>query len=100
MTNGNDAETTNNTDTPQAGSRRGAPPTFGILGAVLVAIAVYEVFAGGWLEAAMAFCLGIALLTARFPVFGRGRWQAITGYTLAAVAVVLFGVVITRDLAG
>lgn len=89
-------------DQPAAGDsgRRNAPVTFGLLGAVLMGIAVFEVFAGGWLEAAMAFCLGIALLTARFPVFGRGRWQSVTGYSLAAIAVVLFGVVVTGDLAG
>ncbi len=80
--------------------RRGAPPTFALLGAVLIGIGVFEVFSGGWIEAAMAFCLGIALLTARFPVFGRGRWQTAAGYTLAAVALVLFGVVVTGDLAG
>lgn len=67
------------------------------LGVIFLFLAAIHVAGLQWLDAVVYLSLGILMITTRYPIFGRGKWQTAAGFILAVVGCLLFLVVIARD---
>jgi hypothetical protein len=70
-----------------------------MLGVIFIVVGVFSALGQMWIEAVMWMALGVVMMGASFPIFGRGRMQTWMGVGLTVVAVVMFLALIVRDLA-